>query len=145
VARWSAVAGLGLAALLLAGCAASSSPTGPAATAPARLANPASQNCVAKGGALSIEKNGSGGEYGLCRFADNRQCEEWAMFRGECPVGGLRVTGYVTPAARYCAVAGGQYAVTGASNTSDEQGMCAFPSGKRCDARAYYDGACSKD
>jgi putative hemolysin len=143
VARGSAVAGFALGALLLVGCAASSSPNAPAAS-PQR-ANPASQNCVAKGGMLSIEKTGSGGEYGVCRFADNRQCEEWAMLRGECPVGGLRVTGHVTPAARYCAITGGQYAVTGASNTADEQGTCAFPNGVRCDARTYYDGTCSRN
>ena len=27
--------------------------------------------------------------------------------RGDCPVGGVKVTGYVTPAARYCAITGG--------------------------------------
>jgi len=106
--------------------------------------NPASQNCVAKGGSLSVVKDGSGVEYGLCGFSDNRQCEEWAMFRGECPVGGLRVTSYVTPTARHCAISGGQYTVTSASNTPAEQGTCAFKSGKSCDARAYYEGICNR-
>jgi len=89
-------------------------------------------------------KTGSGGEYGVCRFADNRQCEEWAMFRGECPEGGVRVAGHVTPAARFCAITGGTYAVTAQSNTPGEQGTCSFPSGAQCDARAYYDGRCSR-
>ena len=40
-----------------------------------------------------------GGQYGICFFDDNRQCEEWALLRGDCPVGGLKVTGYITPAA----------------------------------------------
>jgi len=35
------------------------------------------------------------------------QCEEWAMARGECPVGGVKVSGYNTSAARYCAITGG--------------------------------------
>ena len=30
------------------------------------------------------------------------------MLRGACRVGGLRVTGYVTPAGRYCAITGGR-------------------------------------
>ena len=54
-----------------------------------RIANPASVNCIKHGGTLSIRERGDGGEYGVCMFTDNRQCEEWAMFRGKCPVGGL--------------------------------------------------------
>ena len=50
---------------------------------------------------------GDGGQIGVCYFEDNRQCEEWALMRGECPVGGVKVTGYVTPAGRYCAITGG--------------------------------------
>ena len=60
---------------------------------------------------LRIESRPDGGQYGVCIFDDNYQCEEWAMFRGECPVGGLRVTGYITTAARYCAITGGRYTV----------------------------------
>jgi hypothetical protein len=71
------------------------------------------------------------------------QCEEWAMLRGDCPEGGVRVTGYVTPAAQYCAISGGSYTVTGRSSQPDEQGTCAFKNGKSCDAWAYYNGTCS--
>lgn len=110
-----------------------------------RLANPASQNCVAKGGQGVIEKNPRGGQFGVCTFPDNMQCEEWALLRGQCPVGGIKVTGYVTPAARYCAITGGRYAITGASNTAQERGTCAFPGGKTCDAAAYYDGSCTRE
>lgn len=51
------------------------------------LANPASQNCIDKGGTLSIKKNAKGGEYAICTLPDQRQCEEWALMRGECPAG----------------------------------------------------------
>ena len=119
-------------------------PAAPARPGPAGLANPASEHCVARGGTLVIEKNGAGGEYGVCRFPDDRQCEEWAMLRGACPEGGIRVTGHVTPAARSCAISGGRYAVTSGSNTPDEQGTCAWSDGRRCDARAYYDGRCGR-
>jgi putative hemolysin len=43
------------------------------------LPNPASVDCVKKGGKVVIEKRGDGGEYGICLFEGNRQCEEWAM------------------------------------------------------------------
>jgi putative hemolysin len=134
----AALVAAALAAWLLAAC---SAPSGPGRAA---RANPASENCAARGGTLAIEKDASGGEYGVCSFADNRQCEEWAMLRGECPVGGLRVTGYVTPAARYCAITGGRYTVTAASNTPEEQGTCALSKGRTCDARAYFAGSCPR-
>jgi putative hemolysin len=111
---------------------------------PAKLANPASVNCVEHGGSLRIERRPDGGEYGVCAFVDNYQCEEWAMMRGRCPVGGLRVTGYVTPAARYCAITGGRYAVVAGSGTADERGSCSLPDGKVCDAAAYYAGNCPR-
>ena len=113
--------------------------------APPRLANPASQNCIAKGGQLTMEKNGTGGQFGVCTFVDNLQCEEWAMLHGDCRTGGIKVTGYVTAAARYCAITGGAYTVTSAGNTSNEQGSCAFAGGKTCDANAYFDGSCSRE
>src|SRR5215467_6020063 len=111
-------------------------------SAPTGLANPASQNCAARGGTLRIERRPDGGEYGVCVFDDNYQCEEWAMLRGQCPVGGRRVTGYVTPAARYCAITGGRYAVVADSGTAGERGTCALPAGATCDAAAYYAGKC---
>lgn len=52
------------------------------------LANPASVNCGKVGGNLVIQKNPDGSEYGMCYFGKNKGCEEWALFRGECPVGG---------------------------------------------------------
>jgi putative hemolysin len=131
------LAGLALAAALAATAHAQT------AAAPAGLANPASSNCAAKGGRTVVEKRVPG-EFGVCVFDDNRQCEEWAMLRGECPVGGIRVAGYATPAARYCAITGGTYAVIGASNTASERGTCAFAGGATCDAAAYYDGSCKR-
>jgi putative hemolysin len=114
-------------AVWLAGC------TG--ALAQAQLANPASQRCIAGGGTLQIEQRPGGGQFGVCIFADNRQCEEWALFRGHCPAGGLKVTGYLTPAARFCAITGGRY--------DDTAKACLLPGGKSCSAEAYYSGTCS--
>jgi putative hemolysin len=107
------------------------------------LPNPASQNCEKVGGVLTIEKAGNGGEFGVCTFDDNRQCEEWALFRGDCPVGGVKVTGYITPAARFCAISGGDYAITANSGAENEQGTCTFKNGKICDAGQYFNMECS--
>jgi dipeptidase D len=110
---------------------------------PAELPNPASENCVAQGGALSIETREDGGQYGICLFEDNMQCEEWALLRGDCPVGGVKVTGYTTPAAVYCAITGGEYTVAGNAGADDEQGACIFKGGSQCDVWEYYDGECA--
>ena len=109
----------------------------------AAIANPASENCAAQGGTLTIEERGDGGQYGICYFEDNVQCEEWALLRGDCPVGGIKVTGYVTPAATYCAITGGEYTVTGNSGQEDEQGTCNLKNGAMCDVWDYYNGTCS--
>jgi putative hemolysin len=110
--------------------------SGGSVLAQAQLANPASQNCAARGGTLQIEKRPDGGQFGVCVFVDNYQCEEWALFRGECPVGGLRVTGYLTPASRYCAITGGRFEAA--------RNDCLLPGGKRCDVEAYWAGTCSR-
>ena len=124
--------------LLIAGCGGD-----PKTPSPAGLANPASANCIAKAGELRIETAGDRGQYGVCLFEDNRQCEEWALLRGECPVGGIRVTGYLTPQARYCAIRGGDYVVTReATATTPEQGSCTLPGEPACDALALYEGRC---
>ena len=112
-------------------------------TGTAGLANPASENCVAQGGTVSIQERGDGGQYGVCLFEDNMQCEEWAMLRGDCPVGGIKVTGYVTPAAQYCAITGGTYTITSESGAENEQGTCTFEDGSECDVWAYYNGQCA--
>ncbi len=94
---------------------------------------------------LRLERRPDGGQFGVCTFADNYQCEEWALLRGECPVGGLRVTGYLTPAGRYCAIAGGRYTVVvEGSGGAVERGACVLPGGKVCVADEYYAGTCGR-
>ncbi len=145
------IAIIGLFIGMLAGCAspaitqpdvAQPTATQPESTQPA-IANPASQNCVDQGGTLSTEERGDGGQFGVCYFEDNLQCEEWALMRGECPVGGLKVTGYITAAARYCAITGAQYTIISNSGAKNEQGACTFKDGSLCDAWAYYFGKCA--
>ena len=107
-------------------------------------ANPASVHCAEVGGRLVIEKSPAGGEFGVCYFEDNHQCEEWALLRGKCPVGGRRITGYATQAGRYCAITGGQYTDVTGNDASDEHGNCILPGGKKCEAEAYWRGTCTR-
>ena len=120
---------------ILAGC--QSSPTGETDERnTAQLANPASVNCIEKGGTLEIRQNKQG-EYGVCLFADNRQCEEWALLRGDCPVGGRKITGYENAAEIYCVITGGQVEGMGT-----ETPMCKRIDGTLCNAQANMDGEC---
>lgn len=101
------------------------------------LANPASVNCTQKGGQLQIKARPDGGQYGLCFFEDNRACEEWALFNGDCPVGGRRTTGFDTVAQKFCAWSGGQ-------TLADDNAICTFKDGSTCPDDAFYEGTCQK-
>ncbi|MEI8339414.1 MAG: DUF333 domain-containing protein [bacterium] len=106
------------------------------ATTTVGLANPASVNCKTVGGNLVMQKNGNGDEYGLCYFEENRACEEWALFRGDCPVGGRKTTGFDTIDQNYCAWAGGEtFAVPNS--------VCTFKNGSKCSTLDFYNGKCS--
>ena len=130
--------GIALLALLLAGgCAPARQPE------TVGLANPASTHCIGLGGELRLQTLGDGATYGVCVFEDNRQCEEWALYRGDCPVGGRKITGYVTAGARYCAIVGGRYTMDAPeTETAPERGTCALPDGRRCSAATLYAGRC---
>jgi len=41
-----------------------------------KIANPASQYCIENKGKLEIRKDINKGEYGVCVFENNKQCEE---------------------------------------------------------------------
>ena len=118
--------------LILAGC---STPTESDGEPTAQMANPASVNCIKKGGTLEMRENKKG-QYGVCVFEDNRQCEEWALFRGDCPEGGVKITGYVNEAEIFCAIIGGEVEVVGEST------MCKRVDGTYCNAQSNLDGDC---
>jgi len=70
------------------GCATDRTPETPAKeTQKVGLPNPASVHCIEQGGTLEIRKGPDGGERGFCLFQDGSECEEWALFRGECSPG----------------------------------------------------------
>ena len=101
------------------------------------LANPASTNCIDKGGNLVIQTDPNGGQYGLCYFEDNRACEEWALMRGDCPVGGMKTTGYDTDEQKFCAWVGGQ-------TTTNVGDNCKFNDGSVCALDKLFVGDCRK-
>lgn len=102
----------------------------------AGMPNPASVFCKDSGGQLQILKNDNGSEYGVCVFTDNYQCEEWAMFHGYCPVGGLRVTGYDNAAQVYCAIIGG--------SVNMQADTCSFSNGAICNIEKLYNDECNE-
>ncbi len=127
---------IALAALMLSACQAQPN---------AEIANPASTYCIEQGGTLTILKNGAGNEYGVCQFENKYQCEEWALFRGECPEGGVDIQAYVSTAAAYCAISGGEYAITAYSGDPErEDGTCTFESGNTCNVWEFYNEKCTK-
>lgn len=100
------------------------------------IANPASVNCIKKGGHLKTNKRGDGAEYTLCYFEESRACEEWALYTDRCPVGGRKTTGYDTIDQNYCVWNGGKTLAM-----TDSQ--CTFITGKVCSTIDFYNGVCS--
>ncbi|MBP6913523.1 MAG: DUF333 domain-containing protein [Candidatus Levybacteria bacterium] len=99
------------------------------------LANPASVYCNKVGGTTVIQALSNGAQYGLCQFEDNMACEEWALMRGECPVGGVKTTGYDTMGQRYCAWLGGK-------TLAVKNSTCTLPTGNICSTDNLYNGTC---
>ncbi|MDG2049603.1 MAG: DUF333 domain-containing protein [Myxococcota bacterium] len=98
-----------------------------------KLANPASVHCGEVGGTLELEKTLDGGTLGICYFDSGGQCEEWALFRKECPVGGVKISKTTSPAQRSCVIRGGSFElVTPASDSHRADGLCNLPDGEIC-------------
>ena len=134
-----------LLAVLAAGCT-QQAPVPPVTTpGQSAIANPASVYCGQNGGTVEIIKGTSGGEFGMCTFANGTSCEEWALFRGEgCKAGMAAVTttpviGMANPASVACGKAGG---ITGMMKDAagGEYGMCTFANGTSCEEWALFRG-----
>ena len=70
-------------AITLGACASTTAPipVDPNAT---RAASPASLNCVQNHGTLEIHQTPEG-ERADCLLPSGKRCDEWEMFRGNCP------------------------------------------------------------
>jgi len=51
-----------------------------------KITNVASEYCIEQGGKFAIHSQ-SQGDFNVCVFDDNSQCEEWAFYRGKCKKG----------------------------------------------------------
>lgn len=112
------------------------------ATAPNGLANPASVYCIENGGTIDIMAGWDSGQIGICTFTSGSQCEEWAMFRGDCPIGGVAILQTWDAAEAYCAIRGGE---VWRMNGGLEPSICAFKS-TNCLAQDYIEtGKCLRN
>lgn len=132
---------------LLAGCVSVPQEAAPAPqpTQVIGMPNPASVYCTEQGGRLEIRTGADGGQYGVCRFADGSECDEWAFFRGECRPGGQPVATLepemANPAAAFCVQQGGQSQIR-TDQAGNQYGVCRFPDGSECDEWAFFRGVC---
>lgn len=100
-----------------------------------QIANPASKNCIDKGGSLEIITAADGSQSGLCTLKDGTKCDEWAYFRGECPS-----TQIANPASVNCINNGGTLKIV--DGPDGQYGMCTLPGGKLCEEWSYFRGEC---
>ena len=68
--------------IVVSSCSANDAATPTAA--PVGLPNPAAVHCINAGGSLEIREATDGTRSTYCVFPNSVQCEEWALFRGEC-------------------------------------------------------------
>jgi len=55
------------------------------------IPNPASQYCEKQGYTLTIITDQNSNQYGICKFNDGTECEEWDYFRGNCKPGDTKI------------------------------------------------------
>lgn len=102
------------------------------------MPNPASVNCEDKWWTLEIREIPWRWEYGVCIFEDNLQCEEWALYRWDCPVWWVKITWYVNDESVYCAITGNEYIYKKTLEYWTEVWDCKMKSWEVADAREYY-------
>lgn len=132
--------------VLAAGCTQQTATPAVTTPAPANMANPASVACGQAGGITEIKTEASGGQYGMCTFANGTTCEEWALFRNEgCRPGVTAAAttaptaGMANPASVACVKAGGSLEIK-KDATGGEYGMCTFANGTTCEEWALFRG-----
>ncbi len=114
------------------------------------MPNPASVYCEQQGGKLEIRTDSAGGEYGVCKFDDGSECDEWAYYRNECKPGDMdrapepgqsSGAGLANPASVYCEAQGGTLEIR-TDSTGGQYGVCKFADGSECDEWAFFRNEC---
>jgi hypothetical protein len=80
------------------------------------MPNPASKNCVDKGGKLEIVTDKNGNQSGMCHLPNGVVCEEFALLRNEC-----RATPELTKPGGYKSVSVNDPEVKNAANFAAQQ------------------------
>ncbi len=117
-----------------------------------QLANPASVHCKNLGGKTVIKTRNDGSEYGICDI-HGFECEEWALFRGECTSANDKrylmpkpsPTNYTlpNPASANCLKLGGTLSIQ-TRGDGTEYGVCNLEDGYSCEEWALFRGDCKK-
>ncbi|MFH1331936.1 MAG: DUF333 domain-containing protein [archaeon] len=92
------------------------------------LANPASEYCNNQGHKLEII-SAPDGQYGICKFVDGTECEEWDYYRGKCKPGDKKIAVPVNE--EQCTSLGGEWGLFGLADVE----RCNLPTkdgGKLC-------------
>jgi len=110
----------------------------PAAAQPG-LPNPASVYCEEQGGTLDIRTDDAGA-VGYCIFDDGSECEEWALYHGECFPAAAQPA-LPNPASVHCEEQGGTLDIR--TDDAGAIGYCLFDDGSECEEWAFYRGDCS--
>lgn len=105
-------------------------------TKAASVASAAYSKCMNNGGFVTTSRRGNSGYYNVCNFADDMSCELYALYDGQCPVGGVKTIGYSTTGQVFCALRGGQ-------PQGKDNGQCKMPDGKVCSTISVYNGTCN--
>jgi len=90
----------------------------------ASMANPASVYCEGLGYELELRSDDAG-SYGVCKFPDGTECEEWDFLSGRC---GQEYS--------YCVKEG--FVIEEGSNI----GTCIFTDGTSCGELDFFEGRC---
>jgi hypothetical protein len=96
------------------------------------LPNPATTYCRDLGYTYET-RDGPQGEYGVCVFPDDSECEAWNFYNGQC---GQPFS--------FCEKTGGTLNIeTNVLCPSDDEcAICTTPSGTECTESSYFDGTC---
>lgn len=105
-------------------------------TKAAAVASAAYAKCTQNGGFVTTSRRGSSGFYQVCNFADDMNCELYALYAGQCPVGGVHTIGYSTTDQVFCALRGG-------TPQGKNNGQCKMPNEVVCaTSQVYLNGDC---
>lgn len=101
-----------------------------------QVASAAYSKCVDNGGFVTTAIRGTYGYYQVCNFEDDMTCDLYALYDGQCPIGGVSTIGYDTTAQVFCAQRGGH-------PQGSENGQCKMPNGVVCSTASVYAGTCA--